>query len=424
MTIIKTRDHTSAGFTLIEVAFALMIIGILVASIIQAYNLQVARALDNDTKARVQTIEAALKRFVDREKRYPRPADRDIPMGTAGFGVETALNPIPPAQNCAANPEKACVATGGGTVYIGDVPFATLGLSYKNTFDAYGRKITYAVTAALTSVGTFTDGGGVINPQNYDGGNLYAAAPFAHYFVFSHGPDGQGAYTLQGTLFRACGAAGTNGTDVENCDGDITFRSNFDNNTLAARTTLGKIGRNFATGANQYDDFSGYKVSAKSGLWAMIPGLGELGNNNNGNVIIGTPDFAGCGTAPCVDPPKTKVEVRNGAVRADALRTGRICYNTGSCPLPTGVSRNQLTPSHFAGTPNIAGAADAGAPYGRLGNGILCADGRGLRGFYSGDEACSVSTRAANPASFGNCNTAVTGLYPTGITAAGAVKCN
>ena len=433
----KTRLSygNQSGFSLIEVALAVLVIGILVGSALATYNVYMVARKDNDTKARIETIQSALSKYVASEGVYPLPADRDIPIGTAGFGKSVAAVTLP----CNTSPQKACVTTGVANVYVGDVPFATLGIRYENMLNSYGRKMTYAVSQPLTvSAATFTDAGGVINPITIDAsGTQYPGGPpnnpFAHYFVFSSGPDGEGAYNLAGNLVAACGTA-ANGTDFENCNGDNVFRSNYDNNIANAATTYKKIVRNYAAGATQFDDWSGYKNTSNVGLWNEAPGLGQLTNSNGGNVLVGTPAFnVGCGAAPCVNPPKTKLEVQ-GAVKATELRTGRLCYNTGACPLGgAGLPRNQLSPAHFGivpnGTvPNVSGSANATSK-GNDGGGILCGQNKSMRGWQNGDELCNNSVRAGNPNNYNNgaangCNTAVTGLYPTGITAAGAVKCN
>ena len=421
-------SKNNTGFSLIEVTIALLVIALILGSILTTYNVYMAGKKDNDTKARIENIQAALSKFASSEGYYPKPADRDIPIGTAGFGAAVATVTLP----CNTNPEKACVTTGVSNVYVGDIPFAALGIRYDNTLDSYGRKMTYAVSAPLTAIGTFSDIGGVINPITESGGVQHAGAPsdpLAHYFVFSSGPDGQGAYNLSGALFRACGTVAANGQDVENCNGDNVFRSNYDTNPANALTTYKKIVRKYAGGASQFDDWSGYKNSSKTGLWAEIPGLGELTNTNGGNVMVGAPTFgAACAPGPCVDPPKTKLEVR-GATKATELRTGRFCYNSGDCPLASaGLPRNEISPLHFAVVPtglipNATGAVDT-TTWGNQGGGILCSGNKALRGFHLGDELCSNSVRTANPAGFGDCNTAVTGLYPTGIDATGRVKCN
>lgn len=414
----RSKDN-AGGFSLIEVAVALMVIGLLVSGVLTLYNIQMVRKKDIDTRANISTVEAALNKYVTRNGHYPRPADRNIAIGTAGFG-RAATAAITAA--CGTT-NAACATTGGGTVYVGDVPFATLGIRYTNAMDAYGQKLVYAITRSLTPDGVFNENNGAINVRARDNSQIYTAPPRAHYFVYSAGPDGEGVYGLGGTLIRACGTA-ANGLDFENCNNDSTFRSNMDTNA-ANITTYRKIVRNMGTGNTQFDDWSAYRNSTTTGLWTIAPSINELVSTNSGaNLIIGTPSSCG---ATCIDPPKTTVEVQ-GAVKATSLRAKRICYDNAGCTVGfTGKPSGYLSPSHYAGTPDILGA-DTGTS-GRSGGGILCPYNRALRGFQSGDEVCTPSAYVANPTNFNNaasngCNTAVTGLYATGITSTGRVKCN
>lgn len=426
-----SQRTSEKGFSLIEVAIALIVIGLFVGSAVATYNVYMVGRRDTDTKARVNTVEAALAKFAAKRGYYPLPANRSIAMGATGFGRSVAAV----TTACTTSMATTCTTGGADPVYIGDVPFASLGIHYSNASDMYGRKLTYAVTAALTS-GTFDNAGGRIQILNEDGTSRYTGTSKAHYVVFSHGPDGQGAYTLGGNLSSACGAAATNGRDTENCDANATFRNNYDTNA-AHIDTYKKIVRFYGTStaaarAAQFDDWLGHRATQAVGMWALIPGLGELVNTNAGlNVLIGTPTFT-CTPAPCVNLPKTRVEVQ-GTARADGLRTGRICYDnspSGCVELSAGTyatrPRNVLTISHFAGVtppPSTGGAYDSGT-LGQANGGILCADFRPLRGWQYGDELCSTSAVVNNPSGYGDCNTAVTGKYPTGVDAAGQTICN
>ncbi len=418
---------TEKGFSLIEVAIALIIIGLFVGSAITTYNVYMAARRDIDTKARVNTIEAALSKYLSKRGVYPLPADRSKGPGQTGFGRAVATAPV---TLCSSSMGTVCTTAGATPVYIGDVPFASLGIHYSNASDSYGRKFTYAVTGTLTT-GTFDNSGGRIQVLNENGSVAYAGTEKAHYFVVSHGPDGQGGYTLAGQLFRPCGTVAANGRDVENCNGDITFRNNRDT-TNTTKTTYMKPSRYYATStaaqrAIQFDDWTGHKATQSVGMWALVPGPGNLiATQTNRNILVGTPSFT-CTPAPCVDLPKTRVEVQ-GTMRGDALRTNRICYDSSSgCPEVTALDypkrpKDILTPGHFAGaTPAVSDPATT-ATTGTLG--ILCGNYSPMRGWQYGDELCSTSAVVANPAGYGDCNTTITGLYPTGVDAAGHTICN
>lgn len=412
----RTRSTSEGGFSLIEVAIALTVIGVLTASFLSLYNVYMSRKKENDTRDAIITVEAALNKYAVRYGRYPRPAHPNIAIGTVGYGREA----VTVTTVCAPAVLTACRSTGAGTVLYGSIPFATLGIHYSKAMDAYGQKLMYAVTANLANPSLpFNNDGGDIRVLNAAGGQVFTGAAgsrFAHYFVYSAGRDGEGAFGPGTTRIAPCGTTAPAGTDRENCNGDNVFRSNIDMNP-ANVTTFNKIVRNYVAGAAQFDDWSGYKNTVTAGLWTISPSLGDLINTNTGNVLIGS--LQTCG-ATCIDPPKTKVEV-HGVVRATAFRTKRICYdNTGCTSGFTGTPAGILSPLHYAGTPTLTGA-DTGSRFGRSGGGILCPDNRGLLGFEAADEVCTPSARVANPANYGACTA---GLYPTGVTATGQVICN
>ncbi len=439
MTVFKkqNRIHSESGFSLIEVAIALMVIGILMASAIQTYRIYSIQRQENDTKNHISVVQAALSKYLEKYGKLPRPADRNIPIGTILSGKEAAI----PTTLCTVSTATSCLAT-GGTVYVGDVPFSTLGIHYKNTLDPFGGKLTYAVTATLTDPTTFSDNGGGIRVLADNGTDIFAGTtPKAQFFVFSAGPDNQGTYSSSGVMIAACGAAGTNGTDTENCNGDLIFRSNYDTNP-ANLDTFHKYVRYFANGANNFDDLTGYQNTVSSGLWSMAPNMGSLINTNTGlNVLIGDQPPTIPGTScpggillnpyGCYEPPLARMDVR-GVVNATELRTKRICYATGGCPetftlLPAGT----LTPSHYVETPSTTGTFNA-TKNGTNGDGILCASNKALRGFSgsTGDlgETCTDSFKVSNtstlfPAALFPTGDCAAGEYAVGINAAGIIIC-
>ena len=430
---LRSRKSNQAGFSLIEVAIGLMVIGILMGGMIAAYNVYVIQRQENDTKNRILVVQAALQKYVTRYGEYPLPADRSILIGTAGFGKQVAAAPT---AVCTVNQNTTCV-TPTGDVYIGDVPFATLGIHYQNILDSYGGKLSYAVSKELTSqaVGTFSDTAGAIDVLAEDGTTIYPVGlSKAHYFVYSAGRDGQGSYGTSGALRVACGAA-VNGTDTENCDGDNVFRSNYDDSS--GTDTQGKFVRYFVNGTSQFDDYSGYQNTLALGYWTLVPNLGELINTNSGkNVLIGGLTST-CNAPPdvtCIDPPRTRIEVK-GSVRAqEEFRTKRLCDpNVASGCTDPGAVYGTVSPGQIAGMPAATGAAftDASATGTTTytSGGILCGDDKPLWAFYKTagggqqlDELCLNTVKISNTTSFYNYSCPA-GEYATGISAAGTILC-
>jgi len=195
------RTH---GFTLVELAVALAVIGLLLGMLIVPLNAQVDQRHINDTRKQLDLITEAILGFAVTQGRLPCPATPSTPNTSAGAGTE----------NKPASP-SACNLTQGV------VPWAALGLPET---DSWGRRFTYRVTGiladdpvgglqatfALTDTGdiTVTSGGGA--PVNI--ANAVAAV------VVSHGKNGLGAFRTDG--IQVAGAAAD---ELENADADATF---------------------------------------------------------------------------------------------------------------------------------------------------------------------------------------------------------
>src|SRR5581483_105028 len=78
----------------------------------------------------------------------PCPADPTQAIGAANYGV-AAANPGT-TGDCTGGSPAAAYADTTKNIAIGMVPVKTLGLSYADAVDAYGRDITYAVDTNAT----------------------------------------------------------------------------------------------------------------------------------------------------------------------------------------------------------------------------------------------------------------------------------
>lgn len=201
MKIGKLISSEVNGFTLVEMAIVLVIVGLLITGLIMPLAAQYDLKNYNETRARVATIKEAIVGFAIVNGRLPCPADGTIASGTAGAGLEV------------------CTATS----VAGVVPWATMGLPET---DAWNRRITYHVTQS------FTDG----NPDACDTsttsfalcsiGNITVTDSSANIatnipvIVISHGKNGLGAYLSNGTQISSAIASVD---EQENADADSTF---------------------------------------------------------------------------------------------------------------------------------------------------------------------------------------------------------
>ncbi|MEQ1887776.1 MAG: prepilin-type N-terminal cleavage/methylation domain-containing protein [Alphaproteobacteria bacterium] len=123
------------GFTLIELAIVLAILGLLLGGA----SMLLQPVLDNnkrtETRARLKSIEDALTIYAATNFDLPCPSNPALGPGSALNGVE-------------ANPVTVCNA-GANPMASGGVPWQTLGLSEADVLDGWGRRISYAVTGNL-----------------------------------------------------------------------------------------------------------------------------------------------------------------------------------------------------------------------------------------------------------------------------------
>lgn len=248
----KNKDIHS-GFSLLEMAVVIMIVGVLTSALLAALQTRLQRERIKTTRDKIIAIDEALRQFASINFRLPCPSSRSVAQETNAFGVEST--------GCDGGPHTdASIARDPGgppanRVAIGAVPVKALGLTDEYAFDSWGRRILYAVTEAeaRTLVGAPPAPVGPANPAVVANGGrislLYpgAAPPFttvAPYVVLSHGDDGKGGWT-QGGVLSAVACAGP-AQDVENCNDDITFR-------YSARYS-----RTGAAAASHYDDYMAY----------------------------------------------------------------------------------------------------------------------------------------------------------------------
>jgi len=195
------------GFTLVELAVALAVIGLLLGMLIVPLNSQVDQQRINDTRKQLNLVTEAILGFAVTNGRLPCPA-----LATTASTVSTAGTENRTAPNC-----NAVV----GGVARGVVPWAVLGLP---ELDSWGRRFTYVVTASfaddltggLQASFTVTDVGNI--DVTSGGGTPVIIADNMVAVIVSHGKNEFGAYRTDGT--QVTGAAGD---ELENADADAMF---------------------------------------------------------------------------------------------------------------------------------------------------------------------------------------------------------
>ena len=180
------------GFTLIEMAIVLAIVALLLGGLLPTISSQIEQQHRNDTRKQLDEVKEALIGYAIVNKSLPCPAKATIATGSANAGVAD------------------CTVTTGGVL-----PWATLGVSET---DAWGRRFTYSVTAIFTTPFTLISNGTFSVKSVTGGTNVASTIPAV---IVSHGSNGFGAYTPQGTQLAVSG----NLDEADNSISDLTFVS-------------------------------------------------------------------------------------------------------------------------------------------------------------------------------------------------------
>jgi prepilin-type N-terminal cleavage/methylation domain-containing protein len=224
----RLKNQYRRGFTLLELAIVMAIIGVIVASGISLGLSRTEAARISSTEAKLDRIEEALGAYLVMNGFLPCPAVGSTAKTVATFGVAEAAG-------CAST---TCTGGGCGTdLKVGVVPVRTLNLSDDYMFDGWGRRITYAVHRKATlSRADFADtSAGIITIQNYaQTSNLSTDALL---ILMSHGNNGHGAWPesgqFSGTQNRVT-AGVTAGPETENAE-TVATELSFDATFVQAR---------------------------------------------------------------------------------------------------------------------------------------------------------------------------------------------
>lgn len=209
------RLPAQAGFSLIELAVVLVIVGLLVGGGIAALEATTQQSRRNEQQVQLDRIREALYGFALAEGRLPCP-DTDYPPD----GVE---NPVPPPDPTAG---EACDAA------VGTLPWRALGLGRRNP---WGEPLRFHVDPEFADLAVDDDGnldpdgssfkldgGGNLVVRGADGQVIVDNAPA---LVASFAAQGQQAWTDTAFICPGDGppASGFSDDETENCDGDLEY---------------------------------------------------------------------------------------------------------------------------------------------------------------------------------------------------------
>lgn len=194
------RHAMARGFTLIEMAIVLVVVGLILSGGILAVGPILDNTKTSETQSRLDTIEKALLLYTIQNGCLPCPADGTV---TTSLGVAAPTG-------CGA----CTVAAANGVV-----PWTTLGLSQNDATDGWSNRISYRVSATLAASTTAMVRNGTTYPAgtlrvedadpNTTAGANSLLSSAAAYVLISHGKDGYGARTTSGTAFAAAPVGNT-----------------------------------------------------------------------------------------------------------------------------------------------------------------------------------------------------------------------
>lgn len=325
----------SAGFSLIELAIGLIILGLIMLPIAEMYRIYMKSLSLSDTRGAQNEITTAINQFYQNGNlRYPCPASLIAPEDSFGYGREGVCTGGPPVRPCTSAAWRTtsgiCRTTGPGSqVVIGAVPFKALGIDADRAKDFWDNRLLYAVTLNQTDSATFTTEPGSISLFTMDRASdddgipdLYCSDPPANtdcysdvdFVLVSTGRNGAGGFAGSGAEMPACPGSAA-GREYFNCDMDRVFlhHTDPDDPTVGARSD--RMGDTF------YDDILAFQRSIPENTWYPTPvGLSHV-ITGAAHVGIGIPSAT-----------THMLEVGGSAQVDGGVKTDRVCdENQTSC---------------------------------------------------------------------------------------------
>lgn len=228
------------GFSLVELAIVLVIIGLLLTVALKAGISQIQSTRIATTKQKQDIIKLALMNFISSNNRLPCPAIAGLAPNTAGYGIE-ALNKGVCTGTFNAD-GSVVIGAATGTVVTGIVPWGSLALSDENATDGFYNRFTYQVAVAATNTTSTTNRVAGLNTISglkgaisiHSGTPTVLGAPIAGnqtnfcvpvgtcsavLVIVSHGSNGFGAYNANGGQNQLP----TGADELENTNKDSKF---------------------------------------------------------------------------------------------------------------------------------------------------------------------------------------------------------
>ena len=254
-TDLKKKRWGKSGFTLTEVAMAIMIIGILMTMGIGVLRASMERISLEVTKTRLSHVQDVMVHYLRRNKRLPCP---DVYTDDQNFdGLQD-----PGGGAACTNP-------------IGILPYTDLGLERNEALDGWNHFFTYHVSTASGNNWTASP----TLSENSTGEMVVNGNPGRVLVVVSHGPNGDGAFTVDGYQNVLPPVASVEAENTDNDPGytDAIFTDTFDDILVSMTSAellspLLKDGTLKSNSALRNDDFETIKNTLLGSMLSTFSG--------------------------------------------------------------------------------------------------------------------------------------------------------
>ncbi len=253
------------GFTLLELSIVLAIIAVVIGGGIVMFTASIQKSQSDATVAKMDAIEGALLNYTNIYGRLPCPGDltQTATSSPNYYGLES--DPTANPGSCRGGNPAPNLVSGTVNAVEGSVPVRALQLPDSYMYDGWGRHFGYAVDASMTITGSFPP---ALGPACYPSLGITvndatgaARTTTAVYAIISHGANGHGGYTLNGSMYNASNG---DASKDENChcnsNGFPSGTSNGPNQTVFDGTYIQKApALTPGTPKNVFDDIVTFK---------------------------------------------------------------------------------------------------------------------------------------------------------------------
>lgn len=227
----------SGGYSLVETAVAMTLVGLALGAYLQHFTAQHERARYETTQKRLEAVRTALTAYAAQKGHLPCPQSPETAISPTfrksrfssrkedEAGTSCGPDALPPKGVVVFTSNKPSPGKTMEEVWTGALPARDLRLNDEQTYDGWGRLFTYAVSSSLTLPDSLRKNPlppGIITVEDAFGNSLLPTPNTGRYAVVSHGPTGAGGWAKEGGR-KPCGTKKT--LDSKNCDDDAAFVS-------------------------------------------------------------------------------------------------------------------------------------------------------------------------------------------------------